>query len=478
MKKIISIVISFLLISIIFLSGCTQEGLFTDSKGPKPTFIKFACDKNNGDQPLTVKFSATGSSEEGDKIFYYWDFGDGKTSTAQNPTHTFQNPGIYKVTCTIENVYEVTNQKTVAIYVNAANLLPEITAFASPTTGWAPLTVSFTASATDSDGTIVSYHWDFKDRTTSNEQNPTHTFQTRKRYPVLLTVTDNEGGISTKTIVIIAKGNSEPVARPSADITSGTAPLTVKFTGSGKDSDGSIVSYYWDFKDGGTSNQQNPTHTFNTVGNHKVTLTVKDNEGAEGSDSISIRVLPGEQEDPIPPSTTKYTFSPVDDAYVDVDFPDKKFGVKDKNLLSVKTYESEWMDNNYQYTYLKFDVSSLPVGSKIYSAKLKLHIYMALNILDDPYMRVHKVDDDSWSESTITFNNQPYLYTNYIARKMLNVGDDYLEWDISSYVKYHSDNKISLRISSSDSGNVVFYSDESFLCDDNEHPILELQVVV
>ena len=81
-----------------------------------------------------------------------------------------------------------------------------------------------------------------------------------------------------------------PTASASANPTSGTAPLAVTFTGSGTDSDGTIVFYSWSFGDGGASTQQNPTHTYNSEGNYTATLTVTDDDGATGADTVAISV--------------------------------------------------------------------------------------------------------------------------------------------------------------------------------------------
>jgi len=482
MRKHLSILIAFLLISIVFLSGCTDQGVFTLFEGTKPEFEEFSCDKTTGEHPLTVKFNSLGASDESEIISYNWDFGDGKTSDKQNPTHTFYLPGTYIVKLTIRDEKNRINQNTMEITVIQANSLPIATVSSDTDRGRAPLTVKFTSSATDSDGHIVSYSWDFDDGTNSNEQNPTHTFETKRSYLVELTVTDNDGGSITKSIRIYGLGNSAPKATATSDKTSGTVPLHVKFTGSGTDSDGSIVSYSWDFDDESTSTQQNPSHTFITAGTYNVQLIVEDNERATGSDTLTIKVTP-EEEDPEdpgggePPATTLYTYSPVDDAYVDSEFPDKTFGNKDKNFLTVKSYPSQWIDDHYVYSYLKFDLRSLPADAEVYSAKLRLYTYMSFNILGTPYMKLHQVNNNSWDESTITFNNQPYTYPGIIDKKLINAGDDYIEWDLTYYVKYHPGEIISLRISSSDSGNAVFHSEESFLCDSDEYPILKLQIV-
>jgi len=84
----------------------------------------------------------------------------------------------------------------------STNLAPIVTVDASITSGNIPLTVSFSSIASDNDGAIVSYHWDFKDGESSIEQNPTHTYQNYGRYNVELTVTDDKGAIGIDTITI------------------------------------------------------------------------------------------------------------------------------------------------------------------------------------------------------------------------------------------------------------------------------------
>ena len=69
---------------------------------------------------------------------------------------------------------------------------------------------------------------------------------------------------------------------PTAEFTSSADQRRVSFTGSGTDSDGSVAAYSWNFGDGGTSTDQNPTHVYTVSGTYTVTLTVTDNKGASG----------------------------------------------------------------------------------------------------------------------------------------------------------------------------------------------------
>lgn len=85
--------------------------------------------------------------------------------------------------------------------------------------------------------------------------------------------------------------NASPVARGTASVTSGVAPLSVDFNGSDSyDPDGSIASYAWDFGDGNQSTDANPSHVYTQAGNYTATLTVTDNSGARTSDNMVIQV--------------------------------------------------------------------------------------------------------------------------------------------------------------------------------------------
>ncbi len=91
--------------------------------------------------------------------------------------------------------------------------------------------------------------------------------------------------------VYVGVPNEPPTANPSADKTSGYAPLTVQFYGDGDDPDGFITEYRWNFGDNSRELRlQNPTHTYENAGTYTATLTVTDNKGTKGSDDIPIRV--------------------------------------------------------------------------------------------------------------------------------------------------------------------------------------------
>jgi len=179
---------------------------------------------------------------------------------------------------------------------------PVVSASGTPTSGTAPLNVSFTGSGTDIDGYIISYQWNFNDGSTSTQQNPSHIFTTQGTYIVTLTVTDDKSATATDiiTITVKEKPNQLPTVSPTANPVNGVQPLNVYFTGIASDPDGYISSYLWDFNDGQNSTLQNPTHTFSNSGTYSVKFTAIDNKGASVYNIVVITVYKDTDGDRIP----------------------------------------------------------------------------------------------------------------------------------------------------------------------------------
>ncbi len=246
----------------------------------------------SGNVPLEVSFTGSNSTDDVEVVSYSWNFGDGGNSSEADPTYIFDSVGTYDVVLTVTDAEGLQNTATIAInVVEPGNEPPVAVVTANPTEGEAPLPVIFNGGNSTDDGGIVSYFWDFKDGTTSNEINPVTTFDEVGVYEVELTVTDGSGLSDTAMITInVTSGNQAPNAMITANPISGDVPLEVEFTGSGSTDDMDIVSYSWNFGDGGTSLEVDPTYTFTTVGTYTVTLTVTDEEGLNDTDSMIIVV--------------------------------------------------------------------------------------------------------------------------------------------------------------------------------------------
>jgi PKD repeat protein len=196
---------------------------------------------------------------------YAWDFGDGQTSTEQNPSHIYTQRGTYTVSLTVKNAYGTST----AIKRNfvTVGMAPRPDFVGAPVSGEVPHTVKFTDMTS---GQVNSWRWDFGDGKASTEQNPTHTYWTHGVYNVILTVSNEYGQADvTKNNYITVIGDLK--ANFAADPASGKAPLAVRFEDR---SVGGPTAWAWDFGDGTTADVQNPTHTFTTAGSYDVKLTV------------------------------------------------------------------------------------------------------------------------------------------------------------------------------------------------------------
>jgi len=172
---------------------------------PGQVHVIFSLHPGYGPAPLTVSFT---DESLGNPTSFYWQFGDGYTSTEQNPVHTYHIPGVYTVTLRATN-----NQSGgIGVWHKAITVtdgvIPQPTPTpvpgvisalftASPVTGNAPLNVQF---QDQSSGNPVLWTWDFGDGQTSQEQNPLHQYTSKGTYSVTLLVqNDKYSGSLTKT---------------------------------------------------------------------------------------------------------------------------------------------------------------------------------------------------------------------------------------------------------------------------------------
>ncbi len=182
--------------------------------GGTPPVAEFSRNPASGCAPLTVDFTdlSTGEIDTWD-----WTFGDGGTSTAQNPSYQYNNPGTYTVSLTVSGANgSDTETKPGCVQVDGP---PIADFYGTPTSGDAPLTVDFFDQST---GDVTSWDWDFGDGGTSTAQNPTYEYANEGDYTVSLTVTGpcgsdvevKTGYIHVATVQIVRNyaGQDIPVA--------------------------------------------------------------------------------------------------------------------------------------------------------------------------------------------------------------------------------------------------------------------------
>ncbi len=244
----------------------------------KPPNVVVEVSKYGGLTPLKVNFDGAKTYDpDGNVIEYRWEFGDGATAYGKKASHTYTQAGDFTAILTaIDNDLLIGVGK---VQISVTTGEPVAVIEADPTTGFAPLEVSFDASkSTDEDGTIVSYYWDLGDGNTSQDITFKHTYAHGGSYSVALTVKDDDNKTDT------AYQNIRIYERPIADFTAtpekGLLPLTVDFDASASvDNDGTIENFYWNFGDGAQGDGVAVSHTYNNIGSYQVTLIVEDNEG-------------------------------------------------------------------------------------------------------------------------------------------------------------------------------------------------------
>jgi len=194
---------------------------------------------------------------------YVWNFGDGTTSTAISPSHTFASAGTYIVSlvATTANGCADTLIFSTPIQVNTT---PVANFSRTPGSGCIPVVVSFNNMSTSLVNPV--YNWNFGNGQTSTLEDPVITFATSGVFPVTLIVTNDSG--CSDTIVRMVTANNVPIANATPSDTSGCSPLAVTFTNTSTNA----VSYLWNFGDGSTSATASPSHNYTVAGNYTVTL--------------------------------------------------------------------------------------------------------------------------------------------------------------------------------------------------------------
>jgi len=223
----------------------------------------------------TVTFTNTSTNGTA----YEWNFGDGVVSYATNPVHTYTNGGNYTVSLTASNDCNsnVTTQVITIITAPVAGI-----STANGTTGCSPAIIEFISTSSNNPST---YEWIFEggNPATSAEMNPVVTYNTAGNFDVELRVTNSFG---SDTLVL--EDYIEIITNPVISFSFEQDSLTYSFNGNYQYQE----DIFWQFGDNGTSNQEDPVHTYNAEGNYMVVLTVSNDCGTTGDSVLVSVVLP------------------------------------------------------------------------------------------------------------------------------------------------------------------------------------------
>ena len=258
-----------------------------------------------------LKFDADGNVT---RVMNFWP-ADGATDTPAvgDPVKFLEGPdgSLYYVDIGFNDNHEPNPAAIRRIRYIAGNQPPTAAANATPTTGQAPLPVTFSsAGSSDPEGTPLTYSWTFGDGGTSTQANPTHTYQADGQYTAHLTVSDGENSTVSGGITIRVGNPPNATILTPADGHLFQAGETINYSGDATDpDDGSLPAsaFSWTilfrhdshvhpsggpFTNTKTGTLQIPTsgHDFQGLTRYEIVLTVTDSDGL--TDSTSVTVVP------------------------------------------------------------------------------------------------------------------------------------------------------------------------------------------
>lgn len=211
-----------------------------------------------------------------------WSFGDGGTSTVQNPSHHYAACGTYNVTLAVTTVAGCTHDTTLPIIINPVPA-PNFTV----TSVCKGFITNFTDKSTIGCGdSITKWNWNFGDGSgASTLQNPTHTYPGSGTFNATLTVTSSNGCDSSISLPVIVY----PIPVPAFTASQPCFGTPTNFTDNSTVTGGSISAENWTFGDGTAGTGATTSHTYPAAGTYNVELIVTSNHGC--IDSITQPVI-------------------------------------------------------------------------------------------------------------------------------------------------------------------------------------------
>jgi PKD repeat protein len=226
---------------------------------------------------LTIHFDDQSTSPH-DITTWHWTFGDGETSTAHEPVHTYDTPGTYEVCLMIHDNNDCNDTyctNVVVEPVSQGDCNADFGYYQTPNT----LIIHFQDSSS-SNHDIISWLWHFGDGGISDNHAPTHTYNEAGTYEVCLTIHDNSGCEDTYCQNIVVEPINQEDCNALFEYGQLANTLSIHFEDLSTSSH-DIISWFWNFGDGETSDAHEPTHTYDQPGSYEVCLTIHDNSGCE-----------------------------------------------------------------------------------------------------------------------------------------------------------------------------------------------------
>jgi gliding motility-associated-like protein len=246
---------------VIDYNGCRKDAETVSIESPSNSSL-FTAGPLEGCSPLDVNFTKTANGDT-----YRWVFGDGSTSGASNPTHTFVNKNLGPVDYTVWT-YALSENGCRDSSSTSVKVFPQPRLIFSTQTDTLYFPDSEIIIDNQSPSGYSNYLWDFGDGHTSATENPrAHTFDDCGRYTISVGAVNQWCTDTTRAEISVMAHEPEPIFEP--DTTESCYPATINLTSTAEHS----VSYVWDFGNGETSEEQNPSVTYEEAGTYRITLS-------------------------------------------------------------------------------------------------------------------------------------------------------------------------------------------------------------
>lgn len=333
------------------LTGCINTFNETVIVYPNPTadfLFNIPCEGN------TTNFS---DQSQTNITTWIWDFGDGQTSNLQNPNNLYNSNGNYIVNLTVQDVNGCIDSTTQTLDVLP---IPDVD-FDSIQNGCSPLNVSLYGTSNSS---ISTWYWDLGNSTTSSNQNPILTYNSPGSYDVSLTVTGTNGCTNSLLQTNYITVYPNPIANFSSspnDVTE--LDPTIYFT----DLSQGATLWNWNLGDGATSNNQNPTHTYNGAGDYSISLYVENSYGCSDNIVKEVKIKPVFSFY-IPNAFTPNLGDGINDTFKGVGLNISEFNMMIFDRWGEMIFESSYLEEGWNGTYKGEQV---PNDVYVYKIKLK-----------------------------------------------------------------------------------------------------------
>jgi gliding motility-associated-like protein len=251
-------------------SQCSGSYSMSITVYPKPVIAFVANPLPPCPNPVPVEFTNLSTNATS----YVWHFGDGYSSTLTNPTHVYQDSGLYSVTLVATSSLGCTDSITMANYVDVDTAILIVLANGLHSTGGCvPYTVNFSNQwSLYTSSPVSNYYWNFGDGFTSNLPNPPHTYNTPGTYTATFTITTANGCSRTDSAIVHVG------TLPHASFSILNSTICVHQTVNVQNYSTGATSYVWMWGDGPSNDTGfNVTHTYSVSGVYSITLIAYNN---------------------------------------------------------------------------------------------------------------------------------------------------------------------------------------------------------